>query len=308
MLASRGGAVQTVLLTACAASDSQDPMSEGQFIDWKSAHLFVRDQGAADGPPVLLIHGAASNSSDMQISLVPALSHAYRVISYDRPGLGRSRGRPYGAGRLAGQAEAAARVIAAMLDDRPVVVGHSFGGAVALRLALDYPDKVRGLVLIGAPSHQWPGNIAWYNYASTAPLIGSVFNRALIPLAGGRAARSGAGSAFGPQVAPPGYYDRADVGLLLRPAAFRANSDDLVGLKAEIIEQAPRYEDMDMPVAILHGEADDTVHADLHAERMAEDIPGSRLTLLPGMGHMLHHFRPRLVVENIEWVIDDAGS
>lgn len=296
------------LLTACATSDSKEPMPEGQFIDWKGAQLFVRDQGAAGGSPVLLIHGASANSSDMQISLVPELMDAHRVVSYDRPALGRSRGWPDGANHLSGQAAAAARVIEASGLERPVVVGHSYGGSVALRLALDYPDLVGGLVLLAAPSHEWEGGVTWYNYWSAAPVLGPVVNHLVVPAIGPRMARSGVESVFAPQEPPANYYDRSDLPLLLEASAFNANAESMVALKQDIIAQQDHYDRLSMPVAILHGEADDTVAAELHAERMAEEIPESRLILLPGMGHMLHHFRQDLIAENIQAVARDAGS
>ncbi len=283
-------------------------MPEGQFIDWKGAQLFVRDQGAPDGPPVLLIHGASAHSSDMQISLVPELTDTHRVVSYDRPALGRSRGWPEGANHLEGQADAAAQVIETLDLEQPVVVGHSYGGSVALRLALDHPDKVNGLVLLGTPSHEWEGGVTWYNYWSAAPLIGPMVNHLVAPVLGPRMAKSGIESVFAPQDPPAEYYDRADIPLVLRPAAFNANAEAMVTLKEDILAQQSLYGWLDMPVVILHGEADDTVAAELHAERMAEQIPDSRLTLLPGMGHMLHHFRQDLIAENIEAIARDAGS
>lgn len=291
---------------ACATNNPPETMTDGHSINWQGASLFVREWG--EGRPVLLIHGASGNSSDMAISLVPALKDKYRVIAYDRPGLGRSRARPDGAGTLAGQAEAALAVIEAEGLDKPVVVGHSFGGSVALRLALDHPEAISGLVLIGAPSHEWPGGIAWYYHWSAAPLIGPIFNRTAVPLVAPRALESGMESVFSPQTPPDNYIERADVKMLLRPASFAANADDIVGLKDELIEQSPRYKNIQMPVAIFHGDADDVVSYKLHAERMAEEIPNSTLTIFPDMGHMSHHFRQDVIVEYIDAVYRDAGG
>lgn len=306
LLAILTAGLAALTLAACASTNRPEPMTNGHFIDWQGANLHVREWG--EGRPLLLIHGASGNSGDLEISLVPALEDQFRVVAYDRPGLGRSRGRPAGAGTLAGQAEAALAVIEAEGLEKPVVVGHSFGGSVALRLALDHPEAISGLVLISAPSHEWPGGIAWYYHWSAAPLIGPVFNRTAVPLVAPRQLESGMQSVFSPQEPPQNYIERAGIRQLLRPGAFAANSDDMVGLKAELIEQSSRYRQMDMPVAILHGDADDTVSHSLHAERMAEEIPDSRLSILPGMGHMPHHFRQALIKEHIEAVYRDAGD
>jgi len=106
----------------------------------------VIDEGA--GPPVVLIHGLGGQAENFA-ALTPHLA-GFRRLSIDRAGAGRSAAAPPGAEALPAQAARIAAVMEAAATGPAVVVGHSLGGAVALQLAADRPDLVRGLVLCGA--------------------------------------------------------------------------------------------------------------------------------------------------------------
>ncbi|HMH48660.1 MAG TPA: alpha/beta fold hydrolase [Candidatus Acidoferrum sp.] len=102
--------------------------------------------GNPAGPPIVLLHGLGSSSSDWRFQL-PALSAAYRVIAPDLRGHGRS---PRGAGRLTVATLAAdvAALLQSLAAPPAHVVGLSLGGCVALALALDHPARVRSLTLV----------------------------------------------------------------------------------------------------------------------------------------------------------------
>ena len=119
----------------------------GRFIDADGVRVHMREDGPDGEPRVLLIHGAGSNLRELWGPLADALTPTQRVIAYDRPGMGYS-GRSPGAQMLAAQARVAAQVLEAAGNGPALVVGHSLGAAVSLRLALDFPHLVRGLVLV----------------------------------------------------------------------------------------------------------------------------------------------------------------
>jgi pimeloyl-ACP methyl ester carboxylesterase len=99
-----------------------------------------------EGPPFLLLHGLASSSHIWDL-VAPRLAGAFRVITYDQRGHGRS-GKPssgYGFDRTSADAVAVMRAVGL---DRPVVVGHSWGANVALEVAVRHRSAVSGLVLI----------------------------------------------------------------------------------------------------------------------------------------------------------------
>lgn len=102
--------------------------------------------GPADAQRVVFIHGSPGHASEWQpfLNACPADQHR---IALDRPGYGRSL-PPVPMPSVQWQADA----IAPLVEEGCIIVGYSFGGLVGLQLALDHPDKVAGLVLIGCPA------------------------------------------------------------------------------------------------------------------------------------------------------------
>jgi pimeloyl-ACP methyl ester carboxylesterase len=217
----------------------------------------------------------------------------------DRPGHGYSD-RPENSRRLDVQAALMAEVLETYAPGRrAVVVGHSFGGAVALRLALDRPDLVDGLVLLAPVSHDWGGGgMAWYNQWGAPPLIGHAFSQ-LVPIVGPSAAESGVESTFAPEPVPENYYEQAGTPLLFRPEVFRANARDLTSLQAQVRKQSERYGELAMPVVVFSGEDDTVIKPELHVGELRQQVPGIRVIELDGVGHMPHHSVGEQVIAEI---------
>jgi pimeloyl-ACP methyl ester carboxylesterase len=297
--------ISTVALAGCGvlvdgrastrerAAEAAHP-PEGAFVtlpDGRRVHYVQR--GA--GPDVVLIHGASGSTRDWTFAFMDRLVGRYRVTAFDRPGLGfTDRASPAYGGAFNTAAESPAEQ-AAMLAaasralgiDRPVVVGHSYGGAVALAWGLDHDPAA--LVLVGAVSNPWPGGLgALYGINSSA--LGGA---GVVPLITAFAPLSRADDAiatiFEPQPAPPGYADHIGVGIILRRETLRANARQVNSLRPHVVEMAARYGELDLPVEILHGDRDTIVPLAIHSEPLAGQIAGARLTVLPGIGHMPHH-------------------
>src|SRR5579871_4687803 len=98
-------------LSACASAPP--PLSGGRVVKTQGGKTFVREWGSPAGPPILMIHGTTSNLEDFDYALGSQLGPHYRLIAYDRPGMGRSTDRPAHAETLKVQAETAADVIRA---------------------------------------------------------------------------------------------------------------------------------------------------------------------------------------------------
>jgi pimeloyl-ACP methyl ester carboxylesterase len=277
-----------------------------QFVDAGGVSTHVKVWGS--GPPVVLIHGAASDLGVFEPTLVPKLKSAYRLIAYDRPGMGFSSDRPVHAGRLDVQARIAAGVIEALGLERPLVLAHSYGGAVALRLALDHPDKVSGLVLIAPAAHDWPGDVAWHYHLSSAPMFGQMFNQFVVPAFAEAAARTGLAQAFAPDPVPDGYEQAAGVMRAIRPSALAANAEDLINIKRELVNQAPRYPTIRHAVGLLTGDQDRVVSPLLHARALARELPLVRHIAMEGSGHLPHERNPKAVRELLEWARTTAGA
>ena len=277
----------------------------GSFVPVAGGRLHYRESRPSTEPrgTVVLIHGASSAHADLLATLGPDLGH-YRVIAIDRPGQGWSD-------RIAGdamanparQAEALMQGLDAIAPERFVLVAHSLGGAASTRMALDRPERLRGLVLLGAVTHPWPGGIAWYHSPVSWPVIGPLFTR-LVGVPSARALlEAGAASVFAPSPVTPGYLETAEIALLLRPEAFRANSQDIAATFDFVSAQVPRYRDLKVPVVAITGDSDAIVSPVIHSAAIARQAPQGRFVLLPGIGHMPHHAAPEIVVEAIDQIV-----
>ncbi len=293
------------VLAACSAYPSSD-MSQAEYVEANGVSSRVAEWGS--GSPILLIHGASSTLSVFEPTVAPLLSPSHRLVAYDRPGMGLSRDRPENAETLKVQADVAAGVIAAMNLDRPIVIGHSFGGAVALRLALDHPDRISGLVLMGAPAYDWPGGVAWHYHWAASPIVGPLFNHVLTrPFIDG-AMESGAEGLFAPQDPPQDYLNAINSRIAASPGALKANGRDVRALKKELIAQSPRYPDIQLPVAILVGDSDGVVSPELHSMRLAQTLPNARIEVLEGVGHAPHEIAPDTLRTLVDWVATESAK
>ena len=279
----------------------------GDFFAINGERLHVFEDGPADAPAVVLIHGASANLRDMNISLGAALSGEFRVVTLDRPGRGYST-RPDNGYELAVQAALINGVVEKLELERPVIVGQSFGGAVALRYALDHSEDMAGLVLLAPVSHEWPGGVSWYNAASGVPIIGNLLRWFVIPVYGQFAAEKGIERSFEPDDAPDNYYERSGLALLFRPSDFKSNASDIRNLKAEIIAQQDRYGEIDATTLIITGEDDSTVSPELHSKQLARQIPNAELILLPDTGHALHHAETAFIADKIRILAKDLNQ
>jgi pimeloyl-ACP methyl ester carboxylesterase len=295
-----------LLVSACASAPQ--PLAGGSTIHTRGGDIYVKEWGDPRGRPVVMIHGTTSHLEEFVVSLGPTLQSDFRLIAYDRPGMGRSTRRPHDADQLVVQAQTASDIIAALNLQRPVVVGHSYGGAVALRLALDHPDQVSGLVLLSPASHPWDGGVPPFYTLQAAPVLGEIATTLTWPISRRAATISFNRRVFAPQPAPPTYYDEAEVRLAMRPAQVRASSRDFVSLPAELRAQAPRYPELRLPISIIAGEDDRIVPiAAMARQNPAPPFVNSHLILLPGVGHMPQHARPDLVKSEIEWAFAQAA-
>jgi pimeloyl-ACP methyl ester carboxylesterase len=118
----------------------------------------------------------------------------------------------------------------------------------------------------------------------------------------------GARSVFLPQVMPDDFVKNSATPLLLRPREFLANARDLVTLKAAVAEQAPRYGNIMVPVAVITGDTDKTVSPDIHSRPFAVAVPNAKLIVLPDVGHMVQNAAPELVMREIDVMIGNIAQ
>ena len=235
---------------------------DGRLVDVPGGRLHVVDSGGT-GPVLVMLHGLYGQLRNFSYALSERMAADHRVILVDRPGWGWSRA--HGAQpTLAEQA----RMIAALLDalhlSDVLLVGHSMGGALALAVALDHPERLRGLALI-APLTQEIEHTPRMVRGRTAiaplrTLAAWTVATPLAMVAGPAAARR----IFAPEAVPADFATRGGGALAIRPGAVQAGAAELTGARAAIAALAPRYPDLSLPVAMLFGRDDRILDPDLH--------------------------------------------
>jgi pimeloyl-ACP methyl ester carboxylesterase len=275
----------------------------GRFVDVGGLRQHVAELGADAGLLIVLVHGAGCNLEDMRLALGERLAARHRVILVDRAGLGWSERK----GRRGSSPAYQAAILRDVLDrlgiERAAIVGHSWGGALATTFALDYPERVAGLVLLAPPLCPFPRSMTWLYALFATPIFGWLYARTLALPLGAPFIGIGLGSAFLPQLPSRRYVKRTAALLLLRPATFLANARDVADLRAFQANEASRYATLAVPTVIMTGDRDMVVAPRRHALAFAATAPRAKLVVLPGIGHMLHHVAAERVVDEIEALI-----
>jgi pimeloyl-ACP methyl ester carboxylesterase len=279
--------------------------ARGQAIAVDAATINLVDIGAknAAGPPLLLLHGASSNLEAMRLPLGNLLARGHRVLLADRPGHGWSTRSRLADSTPAIQARMLNEALAKLGIGPVILVVHSWSGALGTRMALDFPARVAGLVMLAPVTHPWRGGVGRFNKIVTMPILGPLVAYTMTLPLGLALLNPGARGVFLPQVMPDDFVDATATPLLLRPREFLANAHDLVTLKQAVIAQVPRYGEIRCPVTVIAGEADRTVFTEIHARAFAKAVPQTRLIVLPDLGHMVQNARPELVAAEVDRMV-----
>lgn len=246
-----------------------------------------------DGPPLVLVHGACSDSRDWRRQLED-LSDEFTVIAWDAPGCGRSWDPPEDYG-LAGYADCLAGFIDALGLERPHVLGLSFGSGLALELFRRHRDVPRSLVLASAYAG-WAGSLGrkeaearrqWGLHAAERPLDEFVDEFC--------------DTLFTASVPAAVVDETAAMIREFHPAGLRAMADAFAD--ADLRDVLP---EIDVPTLLLYGDADVrspvSVGEDLHAR-----IPGSKFVVIAGPGHVLNVEAPERFNEEVRSFLRHAG-
>ncbi|GAA0679542.1 pimeloyl-ACP methyl ester carboxylesterase [Sphingomonas insulae] len=267
---------------------------DGRHVQVDGARLHYVDRGS--GPAIVMIHGLAGQLRNFSYAMLEPLARDHRVLLVDRPGSGYSTADDDGEPNIVEQAAIIARFIETLGLDRPLLVGHSLGGAVALALALDRPDLVRGLALI-APLSQPQDDVpeAFKGLAAIPPTMRRLMARTLgTPMSRLTAERT-LQAVFAPETPPADFATRGGGALAQRPDAIAAAAADLAAAHADMGALAARYATLAVPTAILFGRDDAILSASLHGETTAAMIPAARITIIPG-GHMIPVTAPEATI------------
>ena len=286
-----GGGLAAYSRVAARKIEKAVPL-DGTLIDVDGEQLHVVDRGS--GPAILMIHGLAGQLRNFGRAMVDDLARDHRVILVDRPGSGyspRARGR---SARLKVQAETIAKLIRKLELDRPLIVGHSLGGALALSLALNHPDTVGGLALI-TPLTQAQGLDSvppvFKPLIVRSPAVRNAIAWTVAAPLGAMRAEKALQQIFAPEPVPADFGTEGGGMLAVRPDNFYASSSDLVELEGELEPMVPLYPTIGVPVAILFAREDKVLDPMTHGDRTVRNIKGATFELVDG-GHMIPFTQP----------------
>jgi pimeloyl-ACP methyl ester carboxylesterase len=258
----------------------------GRFVDIDGSRIHYLDQGS--GPTLLCIHGLAGQMRHFTYALLDKLKSDYRLVIVDRPGSGYSTRPPQASAAIFAQARTLAKFADALRLERPLVVGHSLGGAIALALALNHPEQVGGLALLAPLTHpQDELSPVFRGLSIRSPLMRWIMAWTLaIPLSI-RNAATVLNAVFGPQPVPADFPTKGGGLLGLRPRAFITASADLGAVPEDLEAMPGRYKSLTQPVGVLFGTGDRILDPAAQGEALAAKLPGTDLELIEGEGHMV---------------------
>ncbi|MGZ9030422.1 MAG: alpha/beta fold hydrolase [Burkholderiaceae bacterium] len=299
------GAVALAAVTAGwverrARQAERDHPPEGRLLDIDGVTLHYVERG--EGPPVVLIHGNMVSHRDFEASgLIDHLARTHRVVAFDRPGFGHST-RPRD--RLWTPA-AQAKLLHAALErlgiERAVVVGHSMGTMVAVAMALDFPADVRKLVLLGGYYYPSMRVDALLTAPVALPVLGDVMRYTVTAISARLMLKRAIKVMFRPKDVPADFIGTVSREMMLRPIQLRANAEDAAFMIGQAKSNSERHHELQLPVTIFAGAKDTVVDVDTHSARLHSELTQSKLVVVPGAGHMVHHAAGDQIVAAIQY-------
>jgi pimeloyl-ACP methyl ester carboxylesterase len=260
-----------------------------ETFEWQGREIAWTRTGS--GPPVVFCHGTPFSSLLWQ-PFAKTLSRDFTVYLWDMPGYGRSSKHAEHPVHFGVQAEALAALLGHWEVDRPHVVAHDFGGAVALRAHLVLGATYGSLMLVDVVAIP-PSGSPFFRFVKDHPdVLGEL----------------------------PGYIHEAIVRRYIQGATHRGlREDDLDALvrpwtgdegqrafyrqiadydERYLAENEERLDRLDIPVRMLWGKEDVWLSSEV-GERLARLIPGADLTLVDGAGHLMHYDTPVALADSI---------
>ncbi len=290
---------------------SDAPVWDIEGRDWpnRSASRFIHAgglrwhvQSMGTGPTLLLLHGTGAATHSWR-AFAPALAERFRVIALDLPGHGFTSTLPLQRMSLPGMAGAVHDLLGALGEAPELVIGHSAGAAILIRMVLDGAIRPRGLISLNGALMPWRG-IPAHLFAPAAKLMATstLAARLVAYRARDRRVVERLVASTGSSLEPVGIelYQR----LVRKPAHVRAalammSNWNLATLTPDLARLEP-------PLFLIVGGHDTTVPPS-EARRIRERVPGAEVIALPGLGHLAHEERPAEVAELVLGLAERLG-
>jgi pimeloyl-ACP methyl ester carboxylesterase len=249
-------------------------------IEANDVKLHTQQMGAA-GSPVVMLHGLLIGTlASWYFSVAPRLAQSHRVMTYDLRGHGLSERPSSGYGLRAMEADLES-IIDSQFDAPVALVGHSFGGAIALRYAIDHPDRVSKLVLVETPLPVMTAEALQFFYSQSLDTLIGLLPESQQKTLGRNGQRQG----------------RLSKQVVQLVTATSMNDDILAEPDIPDAELAS----VNCPALLCYGR--DSFFSVAERDRLLKVLPNASLTLLPG-GHFLPYEAPVELAEAIRGFLD----
>jgi pimeloyl-ACP methyl ester carboxylesterase len=268
-----------------------EPRPTGSFVRVDGLRIRYLERPGS-GTPIVLIHGLPGTAEDF--NAVTALLAGHRTIAFDRPGFGYSSG---GYVKFDRQIATLDGLLRALHVSRPILVGHSYGGTLALAFAERHPAEVGGLVLVdAAAAGQRLGGYDEFQAhlvkVLQLPVIHQIANATFAQLLTTVSVKQGDDQAFHPHAIVRAHERR-----LLEINSTRGNLEAFAGeqLAANgVIDGIDKHlAAVAVPAVVIQG-SDDQLVKPVHGRRLAATLPDARLAIVSG-GHMAPYTHPAAV-------------
>lgn len=286
-------------------AEAENP-PQGRFVKVDGVRLHYIERG--EGPVLVLLHGNGVMANDFEHSgLLDRAAEHYRVIAFDRPGFGYSERPRSKVWTPQAQARLLHHALQELDVESAIVLGHSWGTMVALSMALEAPDFVRGLVLLSGYYYPSLRLDAPLMSGPAIPVVGDLMRFTISPLMTRMLWRPLIKKTFAPMPVADSFR-RLPPWMALRPSQLRASAAESALMVPAAMSLAKRYPELKVPALILAGTQDQIVDFGHNSERLSERVPDSELQLQPGVGHMTHYAHPDQVMAAVDSIAARVGE
>jgi pimeloyl-ACP methyl ester carboxylesterase len=273
-----------------------EPRPTGSFIQIGKLRIHYIER-PGKGTPVLLIHGLPGTAADWE-DVTPLLA-GNRTIAIDRPGFGYSTN---GYVPFDQQLRTIDELLHRLHLERPIIVGHSYGGTIALGFAERYPNEVRGLVLVdAAAAGTHPDSFARLQAHAIntleLPVIWQISNATFSQLLRKASVELAESEAFEPQPVVTAHRERV-LEINMSKGNLQALAGEYLAANSAITQVDHGLGRIEIPGVVIQGDRDKLVKP-IYGRRLAATLPHARLVMVYG-GHMQPYDHPATIAAAVQ--------
>jgi pimeloyl-ACP methyl ester carboxylesterase len=261
----------------------------GRILNVAARRVHCLESGEKNGPPIALLHGCGSLAQEV---IEPFRRTHYRIVAPDRPGYGLSCPLPKGRQGPLPQSYWLEDLISTLqFEEAPLLIAHSLASGPALLLAERRPDLISGLMLLGPFCRPTPHKPMLTLRALTAPVIGPVLRRWVMPCLSTITGPSYLRALFSPNTVPDGL--RLPFRHAVRGSALPTMAGELRAFNEDMADLNPISDKT--RVRVIWGGEDRTAAITWHLPWLRKRCLRLEVYVASGVGHMPHHVAAQLI-------------